>query len=111
MDGADEPEPEIVTDGVVTIERDHACFRALSWRTTLARSSAAALRRALATVGEDLTRDPRLVVVRVPPGHHVIVVVESGRVQLRLDLASEPARRARTALALARAVADAVARG
>lgn len=99
----DDPPTQVSADGV-TVERDHGCFRGLTWRATIAAGAGAAMQAALGATMLDLTRDPRLIAMRTADDHHVIVVPATGRVQLRLDLGSEPRARPAIALALARQV-------
>ncbi len=103
MTNDDEP-AACVTAGDVTVERDHACFRGLAWRATIAAGAGAEVQAALAATMTDVTRDPRLIAMRTDDGHHVIVVPATGRVQLRLDLGSDPRSRPAIALDLARRV-------
>lgn len=99
-----DPPPERWRDGAVEIERDHGCFRGLSWRTEIAPGAGEALRQRLAIAWQDVTRDARLIAMRTDHGDHVIVVAATGRVQVRLDLAVPPEQRAPRALELARLV-------
>ncbi|MEZ4398431.1 MAG: hypothetical protein R3B06_00325 [Kofleriaceae bacterium] len=103
--------PERHSDGTVAIERDHGCFRGLSWRAEIAAGDGQGLRARLGAMLEDVTRDARLIAMRTVEGHHVIVVPATGRVQVRLDLECARERRGELALALARLVHDAHAAG
>jgi len=113
------PEP-IPPGGVVLegerarIELENGCFERLNWRCTLRAppQEAASILPALVARGyAEVKRVPQVLEAFHPQGHRVAVVPSTGRIQIRVALKVEEARRGEVALEVAEEVAAAIAGG
>lgn len=111
------PEP-IPPEGVVLegerarIELENGCFERLNWRCTLRAppAEAASIVPALVARGySEVKRVPQVLEAFHPEGHRVAVVPSTGRIQIRVALKVEEARRGEVAMEIAEEVAAAIA--
>ncbi len=104
-----DPEPESLSDELVTVDAVPGCHRRLTWELRLRQAvqSWSDFRAALiAQGGLDQTRLASVWELELPPeGHRLIVVPATGRVQLRLHYLTLAEARSGTALAVASAIA------
>ncbi len=110
---ADDDDPESLTGEGVTVVRGHGCFRRLTWEIHLGEPprSWPSFRDALVGGGfVDHTRLPSVWDFEAPGGHRLIVLPETGRLQLRLHYLSEPDGRPELALSMASGLARLVPR-
>ena len=88
----------------LSIERDHACFRDLSWRCEL-RDEVLALSGIIARLKSrgfvERDRGESLIQLTHEAGHSLTIVPATRRVQLRVHYATSPERRVEAALSLA----------
>ena len=82
-------------DAALTVEA--GCLRSRTWRYRVQRTvPAAALVEEMKKLGwQDVSRSPALREMHHPRGHRILVVPQTGRIQIRLDLGvPEPERTA-----------------
>jgi len=112
-----DPVPAPIPPGGVVLEGERArvelesgCFERLNWRCTLRAppEAAAGIVPALVARGyTEVKRVPQVLEAFHPEGHRVAVVPSTGRIQIRVSLKVEEARRGEVALEVAEEVAGA----
>ncbi|MCA9619055.1 MAG: hypothetical protein KC731_08535 [Myxococcales bacterium] len=109
-------EPLVVWDeGGLRVARAHSCFRELTWQVVLPEAARldldAFVGRLLAAGSSEVRIMPTLRLHDVPGDHRLVIVMTTGRVELRLHYLTGAEDRCDAARAVAAWLAEAMTRG